>query len=406
MHIEFSPPDIRDEDIEAVVRVLKSNWITTGPETKQFEKELSAYCGTENTLCVNSCTSGLFLILKMLGIKEGDEVIAPVYTYTASASIITHLGGTPVLIDAQKGKYEFDYDKVEEAVTPRTKAIICVDLGGIMCDYDRLYEIVEKKKALFVPETDIQKKLGRVALVADAAHSLGAVRKGVKSGNAADFTSFSFHAVKNLTTAEGGAITWKKHDNINSAEIYYNLNNLSLHGQNKDALEKSKISGWEYDILSPAYKFNMTDISSALGRTQLKRYDSLLARRRELIERYEKGLADMPVKFSKHFGDDFCGSCHLMFVRVMNPETGEPIEEAERNEIIEKMAALDVAVNVHYKPLPMFTGYKELGFDIKDYPNAYEFYKSEITLPLYTRLTDEMQDYVIASFKKVLTGEA
>lgn len=405
MHIDFSPPDIREEDIEAVTRVLRSGWITTGPETKTFEKEISEYCGTEKTLCVNSATAGLFLILKLIGVKPGDEVIVPAYTYTASASTIIHLGATPVMIDSAEYEFRFDYDKISAAITPKTKAIVCVDLGGIMLDYDRIFKEVESKKDIFNPETDIQSKLGRIAVVCDAAHSLGARRKGVMSGNAADFTSFSFHAVKNLTTAEGGAITWKKNEKLDAEEIYRQLNCLSLHGQSKDALAKNKKGAWEYDIVSSAYKYNLTDIASALGRSQLKRYESLIARRKEMIERYERELSDLPLEFPKHWGDDFLSSCHLMFVKVKDAKTGEYIKEAQRNEIIQKVAECDVATNVHYKPLPLFTAYKNLGYKIEDYPNAFNLYQCEITLPLYTKLTDEMQTYVIESFRKALTGE-
>lgn len=398
-HIAFSPPDITDEEIAEVVDTLKSGWITTGPKTKRFEKEIAEYCHTSNAVCLNSATACAEMALRILGIGPGDEVITTAYTYTATASVVCHVGADLVLIDVKEDSYEMDYDLLEQAVTEKTKAIIPVDLGGVICDYDRIYDIAEKKKSLFRPSNMIQERLGRIAVVADGAHAFGAARNGKRCGEIADFTSFSFHAVKNLTTAEGGALVWKDIDGVDNKEIYDRLMLLSLHGQSKDALAKTQLGAWEYDIVAPYYKCNMTDIMASIGLAQLKRYPALLARRKEIIERYDRGLADLDVKVLKHFKEDTSSSGHLYLVRI-NGKTRE-----ECNAFITKMAKAGVATNVHYKPLPMLTAYKDLGFDIKDYPNAFAMYENEITLPLHTKLTDEEVDYVIDIFRKTISGE-
>lgn len=398
-HIAFSPPDITDEEIAEVVDTLKSGWITTGPKTKRFEKEIAEYCHTSNAVCLNSATACAEMALRILGIGPGDEVITTAYTYTATASVVCHVGADLVLIDVKEDSYEMDYDLLEQAVTEKTKAIIPVDLGGVICDYDRIYDIAEKKKSLFRPSNMIQERLGRIAVVADGAHAFGAARNGKRCGEIADFTSFSFHAVKNLTTAEGGALVWKDIDGVDNKEIYDRLMLLSLHGQSKDALAKTQLGAWEYDIVAPYYKCNMTDIMASIGLAQLKRYPALLARRKEIIERYDRGLADLDVKVLKHFKEDTSSSGHLYLVRI-NGKTRE-----ECNAFITKMAEAGVATNVHYKPLPMLTAYKDLGFDIKDYPNAFAMYENEITLPLHTKLTDEEVDYVIDIFRKTISGE-
>ena len=399
MHIAFSPPDITEKEINEVVDTLKSGWITTGPKTKEFERRLAAFIGTPRVACLNSATACAEMILRILGIGEGDEVITSAYTYTASASVIAHVGAKIVLVDTAEDSYEMDYNKLEEAINERTKAIICVDIGGTVCDYDRVFEIVEQKKALFNASTDIQKKIGRVAVLADGAHALGAERDGVRCGKIADFTSFSFHAVKNLTTAEGGAATWKDIEGVDNDELYKQFMLLSLHGQSKDALAKTQLGAWEYDVVAPYFKCNMTDIMASIGIVQLKRYPELLKRRKEIIEKYNEGLADLDVRVLKHYGDDFSSSGHLYLVRL-NGKTRE-----ECNKIIIKMAEAGVATNVHYKPLPLLTAYKDLGFDIKDYPNAYAMYDNEITLPLHTKLSDEEVDYVIDTFRKSLNEE-
>lgn len=398
-HIAFSPPDITDEEIAEVVDTLKSGWITTGPKTKRFEKEIAEYCHTSNAVCLNSATACAEMALRILGIGPGDEVITTAYTYTATASVVCHVGADLVLIDVKEDSYEMDYDLLEQAVTEKTKAIIPVDLGGVICDYDRIFDIAEKKKSLFRPSNMIQERLGRIAVVADGAHAFGAARNGKRCGEIADFTSFSFHAVKNLTTAEGGALVWKDIDGVDNKEIYDRLMLLSLHGQSKDALAKTQLGAWEYDIVAPYYKCNMTDIMASIGLAQLKRYPALLARRKEIIERYDEGLADLDVKVLKHFKEDTSSSGHLYLVRI-NGKTRE-----ECNAFITKMAKAGVATNVHYKPLPMLTAYKDLGFDIKDYPNAFAMYENEITLPLHTKLTDEEVDYVIDIFRKTISGE-
>ena len=396
MHINFSPPDISEEDIKAVERVLRSGWITTGPETHSFEGELAEFMGCKRVLCLNSNTSGLFLALKVLGIGPGDEVITTPYTYTASASIITHVGAKIVLVDLAEDSYEMDYDKMEAAITPRTKAVIPVDLGGRMCDYDTIYKRIYNQKSIFVPNSPLQEQLGRVAVIADGAHSLGAVYKGKRSGQAADMTCFSFHAVKNLTTAEGGALTWSDSLNVDNDAFYRMLNIYSLHGQSKDAFEKSRLAAWEYDVIYPAYKFNMTDIAAALGRSQLHRYPDMLHIRCKLAERYEKELAGFPLDIYQHRGEDFTSSYHLMMVSL----NGYHVEK--RNALIRKLAEAGIATNVHYKPLPMHSAYKALGFDIKDYPNAYKMYEKEITLPLYSTLTEEQVDYITETLKGLL----
>lgn len=395
-NIPFSPPDITDQEIEEVVDTLKGSWITTGPKTKKFEEEISKLCGTKKTVCLNSATASLELILRVLEIGPSDEVIIPAYTYTASASPVYHVGAKIVLCDSQKNSFEMDYDQLEKLVNSKTKAIIGVDLAGIVCDYDKIFEIVNKKKNIFKPHGKLQEKFGRIVVIADAAHAIGAVRNNLHSGNIADFTSFSFHAVKNLTTAEGGAATWKNYDFIDDEEIYHEMQLLSLHGQSKDALHKSGLGNWEYDIMGLYYKCNMTDIMASIGLVQLKRYDSLMQRRHNIIKKYNDAFKDLPIEVLNHASSSHKSSGHLYLVLVKN------IDEPMRNKIIVKMAECGVATNVHYKPLPMFTAYKKLGFDIKDYPNAYNLYQREITLPLYSKLTDEEVDYIIKCFKKVM----
>lgn len=396
MNVNFSPPDISEEDIKAVERVLRSGWITTGPETRLFEQELAEFIGCRKVLCLNSNTSGLFLALKILGVGPGDEVITTPYTYTASASIITHVGAKIVLVDLQEDSYEMDYDKMEAAITPNTKAVIAVDLGGRMCDYDSIYKHIDRKKDIFVPNNLLQEQLGRVAVIADGAHSLGAVANGKKSGQAADMTCFSFHAVKNLTTAEGGALTWSDKLPVDTEAFYKTLRVYSLHGQSKDAFEKSQVNSWEYDIVYPAYKFNMTDISSALGRSQLRRYPQMLAKRRKLVEQYEKELAELPLEIYQHCGENFVSSCHLMMIAVKG------YHQERRNKLIGKLAENGIAANVHYKPLPMYTAYKALGFDIENYPNAYHMYEKEISLPLYSTLKAEQVSFVTKMLKEII----
>lgn len=396
MNISFSPPDISEIEINEVIDTLKSGWITTGPKTKLFEKKIAEYTNTSKAVCLNSATAALELTLRLLGIGEGDEVITSAYTYTASASVIHHVGAKIVLVDTAKDSYQMDYDQLEQVITERTKAIIPVDIAGVMCDYDRLFEIVEQKKYLFKPKNEMQEAFNRVIVVADAAHSFGSIYKGRKSGEVADFTCFSFHAVKNLTTAEGGAVTWRDIPGIDNEEIYRQYMLLSLHGQSKDALTKAKIGGWEYDIFMPGYKCNMTDIMAALGLGQLQRYPSLLKRRREIIAMYDEGLKDCNVELLKHFSDDCSSNGHLYMVRLLGKN------EAERNRIIKQMAQKGIATNVHFKPLPLLTAYKKMGFDIKDYPNAYAQYKNEITLPLHTLLRDEEVKYICTSLHQVI----
>lgn len=399
MKIPFSPPDIGEAEIEEVVAALKSGWITTGPKTKELERQVAQFCHTSKAVCLNSATAALELTLHQLGIGPGDEVITCAYTYTASASVVCHVGAKLVLVDCQKDGYQMDYDALEAAITEKTKAVIPVDIAGVICDYDRIFEIVEKKKALFTPsDNKIQQALGRVAVVADAAHAFGARRHGKMCGEIADFTAFSFHAVKNFTTAEGGAVVWRDIDGIDNEEIYKNYMLLSLHGQSKDALAKTQLGAWEYDIVMPGYKCNMTDIMAGIGLAQMRRYPKLLIRRCNIIGQYDAVMENLPVQVLQHYGEDFASSGHLYLVRL------EGKDEAYRNEFIRKMAELEVATNVHYKPLPMHTAYKKLGFDIKDYPNAYQMYHNEITLPLHTCLSDEEVEYVLDCFAKVLRG--
>lgn len=399
MHIAFSPPDITEEEIAEVADTLRNGWITTGPKTKLFEKQIAQYCHTSRAVCLNSATACSEMTLRVLGIGPGDEVITSAYTYTASASVIHHVGAKIVLVDVQPDSYEMDYEKLEAAITEKTKAIIPVDLGGVICDYERIFEIVERKKGLFHGETKLQKKIGRVAVVADSAHAFGAVKNGRHSGEFADFTSFSFHAVKNLTTAEGGAVVWRDIEGVDNEEIYKQYMLLSLHGQSKDALAKTQLGAWEYDIAAPYFKCNMTDIMASLGIVQLRRYPALLKRRKEIIERYNEGLKGLDVKVLKHFEKNYASSGHLYLVRL----NGKNREEC--NQIIKKMAEAGVATNVHYKPLPLLTAYKKLGFDMRQYPNAYAMFENEITLPLHTKLTNEEVKYVIEVFKKCLSEE-
>lgn len=402
MKIPFSPPDIGQDEIEQVVEAMRSGWITTGPKTKELERQVAAFCHAPRAVCLNSATAALELTLHQLGIGPGDEVITSAYTYTASASVVCHVGAKLVLVDCQQDSYEMDYDALERAVTSKTKAIIPVDIGGVLCDYDRIFQIVQKKRSLFVPsDNPIQQALSRVAVVADSAHGFGASRHGKMSGEIADFTAFSFHAVKNFTTAEGGAVVWRTLDGIDNEEIYRRYMLLSLHGQSKDALAKTQLGAWEYDIVIPGYKCNMTDIMAGIGLAQMKRYPGLLARRREIITRYDKALEALPVTVLQHYGEDFASSGHLYLVRLNGKD------EVYRNDLIVRMAELEVATNVHYKPLPMHTAYRNLGFSIEDYPNAYQMYHNEVTLPLHTCLTDEQVEYVLDSFIKVLgAGEA
>lgn len=398
MNIPFSPPDIGEEEIEEVVETLKSGWITTGPKTKLFEQKITEMCNTARTVALNSSTAAMEMTLRVLGIGKGDEVIVPAYTYTASCSVICHVGATPVMIDIQEDNFEMNYEKMKEAINEKTKAIIPVDLGGVMCEYDKIIEIVEEKKSIFKAKNEIQEKLGRIAIIADSSHAIGATRNGKKSGEYADFTCFSFHAVKNLTTAEGGAVTWKKNENLDSDVIYQRFQILSLHGQTKDALHKNKLGAWEYDILEPAYKCNMTDVMAGIGLAQIKRYPKMMQKRHEIIKKYEEKLKGHQVKTLNHNdkNTNSISSGHLFIVRI------DDIDVETRNEIIIKMAERGIVTNVHYKPLPMLTAYKNLGFDIKDYQNSYNFYKGEITLPLYTLLTDEQVEYIINNFVEIL----
>lgn len=394
--IKFSPPDITDKEIELVVEALRSGWITTGPKTKQFEKEIANYCHTNKAVCLNSATAALELTLRALGIGPGDEVITSAYTYTASASVIEHVGAKIVLVDVKKDTLEMDYEQMANAITEKTKAIIPVDIAGIMCDYDEIYQKIETKKHLYHPRNAIQNCFDRVIIVADAAHSFGATYKGKYSGEVADFTCFSFHAVKNLTTGEGGAVTWKTHLGMDNDQLYKEYQLLSLHGQNKDALAKTQLGSWEYDIVYPAYKCNMTDIMAGIGLAQIERYHELLNRRRTIIEKYNAAFQNYPVQILNHYHDDTNGSGHLYILRILGKT------DSERREIIAKMAEKGIACNVHYKPLPMMTAYKNLGFDITHYPNALDFYQNEITLPLHTLLTDDDVDYIIASLIEMI----
>ncbi len=396
--IKFSPPDISDKEIEAVAEVLKSGWITTGPKTKLFEQKIAEYCGTQKAVCLNSATACMSAALHILGVGPGDEVILPAYTYTATASVVIHAGATPVMIDIADNSFEMNYDLLEKAINEKTKVIMPVDLAGIMCDYKRIFEIIESKKGLFVPSNDIQSALGRIAVLADGAHSFGAMQNGKICGSIADFTSFSFHAVKNLTTAEGGALTWKTIPGIQDAEIYKNLMLYSLHGQSKDALSKNKPGAWEYDILYPAYKCNMTDIMSAIGLVQLERYGNMLAKRREIITYYNTELEKLGIGFLNHYSDNHASSGHL----YLSTLTGRDM--SFRNKLIEQLAERGIATNVHYKPLPLLSAYKNLGYDINSFPMAYSKFETELTLPLNTVMTMEDAEYVIENFKILLRG--
>lgn len=394
MKIPFSPPDITTAEADEVREALLSGWITTGPRTKELERQIATFCNTNKAVCLNSATACLEMALRVLGIGPGDEVITSAYTYTASASVVCHIGAKLVLVDTQKDSFEMDYNKLADAINEKTKAVIPVDLAGIPCDYDRIFNIANSKKALFSPKTDIQKAIGRVAIVADAAHAFGARWHGKMVGSIADFTSFSFHAVKNFTTAEGGALTWRDIEGIDNDHIYKELQLLSLHGQSKDALAKTQLGAWEYDIISPAYKCNMTDIMAAIGLVQMKRYPALLERRKQIIGMYDDALKGCNVQVLNHYTDEHTSSGHLYLVRLLGKDS------EYRNNVITEMAKREIACNVHYKPLPMMTAYKALGFDIKDYPNAYAQFCNEITLPLHTKLTDEMVEYIIRNFKE------
>lgn len=396
LNVLFSPPDITEEEIAEVVDTLKSGWITTGPKTKLFEKQLAEFCHTSKAVCLNSATACLEMALRVLGIGPGDEVITTAYTYTASASVVCHVGAKLVLIDTQKDSYEMDYEKLEQAITENTKAIISVDLAGIIGNYEKLFSIAERKKSLFHPANKIQERMGRIAVLADAAHALGAEKDGKRCGEIADFTSFSFHAVKNLTTAEGGALVWRDIEGIDNEALYKQFMLFSLHGQSKDALAKTQLGAWEYDIVEPYFKCNMTDIMASLGLAQLRRYPRLLDRRKEIIGKYNEALKDEDVTVLNHYGENHASSGHLYLVRL-NGKTRE-----ECNEIITKMAERGVATNVHYKPLPMLSAYKNQGFSIEDYPNAYDLFANEITLPLHTKLTDEEVEYVMECFKECI----
>lgn len=396
VNIPFSPPDITEAEINEVCEALRSGWITTGPRTKEFERRIASYCGTEKAVCLNSATAALELNLRVLGIGEGDEVIVPAYTYTASASAVYHVGAKVMFVDCKADSFEMDYDLMEAAINEKTKAIIPVDLAGVICDYDRIFAAVENKKHLFNPVNDIQRAMGRVAVVADCAHALGATRNGKNAGQIADFTSFSFHAVKNLTTAEGGATTWKSIDGIDNEELYKQYMLYSLHGQSKDALAKTKAGAWEYDIVGPWYKCNMTDITAAIGLKQLERYPALLERRKEIIAKYDEMCDSLGIIHLDHYGENHSGSGHLYITRIPN------ISEETRNSIITEMAERGIACNVHYKPLPMMTAYKNLGFDIADYPNAYNLFKNEITLPLHTKLSDDDVKTVCENFAEIV----
>ena len=396
MNISFSPPDMSELEIQEVADAIKSGWITTGPKTKELERQIAKYVGVNRCVCLNSQTACGEMALRVLGIGAGDEVIVPAYTYSASASIVDHVGAKIVFVDVQEGCLEMDYEKMEAAITDKTKAIIPVDLGGVPCDYDKIFAIVEKKKALFQPKNEVQKAIGRIAICADTAHAFGASWHGKMCGSIADFSSFSFHAVKNFTTAEGGALAWKTIPGIDDEEIYHQLQLLSLHGQSKDALAKTKLGAWEYDIVGPWFKCNMTDIMAGIGLAQMKRYPAMLARRKEIIAKYDAAFKPLGIEVLDHYNDEHQSSGHLYITRI--PGAGLK----ERQEIIVKMAEAGIATNVHYKPLPMMTAYKNLGFDIKDYPNAYKRFENEITLPLHTCLTDEEVEYIIKNYCKIV----
>lgn len=395
INIPFSPPDISEKEIEAVSEALRSGWITTGPRTKELERQMAEFTGTRRGACLNSATACMETALRLFGIGAGDEVIVPAYTYTASASVVCHVGASLKLIDVQEGTYHLDYDELEAAITEKTKAVIPVDIAGVMVDYDKIRAILERKKALFKPANDYQEALGRVLILADSAHGYGASRNGHKSGQCADFTSFSFHAVKNFTTGEGGGLVWRELDGIDDEEIYKKIMLMSLHGQSKDALAKTKLGAWEYDIIAPLYKCNMTDITAAIGLAQMTRYEGMLARRKQMINMYTEGIKADDVECLCHYTDEYSSSGHLFLTRLL----GRDVED--RNQFIIRMAEAGIATNVHYKPLPMHTAYKQLGFDIKDFPKSFEMYHNEVTLPLHTNLTDEQIEYVIENFNSL-----
>lgn len=389
MKIPFSPPDLSQKEIELVNEVLKSGWITTGPKTKELEKKIAEYIGVDKAVCLNSATACMELTLRILGVGEGDEVILPAYTYTATASVVNHVGASIVMIDCDNESFEMDYKALEEAISPRTKVIMPVDLAGRLCDYEKIYKIIENKKSIFAPNNEIQKAFGRIIVLADSAHGFGAESNSKKSGEIADFTSFSFHAVKNLTTVEGGAIVWKNTDGIDNEWLYNQYMLASLHGQTKDALSKTKLGSWEYDIKYPAYKCNMTDINAAIGLGQLERYDEFIQKRRQIVHTYDKAFKELGFKPLVHFDKNNNSSCHLYLLRIPS------INEEKRNKIIELLAQKGIATNVHYKPLPLLTAYKELGFNINEFPNAYRMYENEISLPLHTKLSDDEVNYII-----------
>lgn len=413
-NISFSPPDMSEAEVLEVAEALRSGWITTGPKTKEFERQIASYCDTQKAVCLNSATAAMEMALRLIGVGPEDEVIVPAYTYTATASVTQHVGCRLVMVDTQSDCVEMDYEKLAAAITERTKVICPVDLGGIVCDYEKVYQIVEAKKSLFCPANEIQKQVGRIIIAADCAHAFGAQWRGKRAGAIADFSSFSFHAVKNLTTAEGGALTWNlpfgeelvsydagstiPHLEVETWNEYlYRLSQLySLHGQNKDALAKTQLGAWEYDIIGPWYKCNMTDVMAGIGLAQLQRYPGMLERRRQIIEKYNTALAGLPVAVLNHYGPDHAGSGHLYITRLLGRS------DAERRAVIIKMAERGIACNVHYKPLPMMTAYKALGFDIKDYPNAYKLFENEVTLPLHTKLTDEDVEYVISNYVDII----
>lgn len=397
MKVPFSPPDMSELEVNEVCEAIRSGWITTGPRTKEFERKIADYCHTDKAVCLNSATACMELVLRLLEVGPGDEVITCAYTYTATASVTCHVGAKVVMVDTATDSFEMDYTKLADAITERTKVIIPVDLAGIVCDYDKVFSAVESKRHLFRPANDLQRAFGRVVVLADAAHAFGAQRKGKMCGEIADFTSFSFHAVKNLTTAEGGAVTWRNIEGVDNEWIYKQFQLLSLHGQNKDALAKTQLGAWEYDIVSPAFKCNMTDIMAAIGLKQFERYPQMLARRREIIEHYNAALKDLNVEVLGHYSDEHASSGHLYLVRLL----GKDVEY--RNEVIIEMARREIACNVHYKPLPMMTAYKNLGFDIADYPNAYDHYRNEVTLPLNTCMTDEQVEFVIENFVEIIS---
>ncbi len=396
-NIPFSPPDMTEAEVNEVREAILSGWITTGPKTKEFERLIAICCQTKRAVALNSATAAMELTLRVLGVGPGDEVIVPAYTYTATASVVHHVGARIVMVDVAPGAFEMDYGRIADAITERTKVVMPVDLGGVMCDYDRVFAAVESRRELFRPANEIQKAFGRVVVLADAAHAFGARWHDKMCGEVADFTSFSFHAVKNLTTAEGGAVTWRPIEGIDDEWLYKQYQLLSLHGQNKDALAKTQLGAWEYDIVAPDYKCNMTDISAAIGLVQIRRYAELLKRRRDIIERYNEVLKDCNVQVLNHYGDDHQSSGHLYLVRLLGRDS------VYRNEVISRMAERGIACNVHYKPLPMMTAYKNLGFKMEDFPNAFCQFENEVTLPLHTRLTDEDVEYVIGNFVDIIS---